>query len=291
MEDFSLKSGDRLYEVYHVTRYDYDGPVSLSLQALRITPRFRRFHQTLETEPGGNLRFLRDAFENPTYSFEYIGQTEVLSLTNRMKIIRSGANPYNFLLGPSALARPIVYNDSEKQALMGYFEPSAIQDPILKKAAQIFIPEEKETVSFLAALNQNIHTKLEYEPRDEPGIYTTEEILDRGKGSCRDFAALLQKLLQYEGLATRFVSGYLLETGDLQGAEAMHAWTEVYLPGAGWIGMDPTNGILTDDAFVPCAVAVNPDETTPIGGRYFAQTQVISSLSTELQIRCIGEGK
>jgi transglutaminase-like putative cysteine protease len=289
MEDFSLNPGDRLYEVYHVTRYDYDGPVSLSLQALRITPRYRRFQQKLETEPGGNLRFLRDAFENPTYAFEHIGKTTVLSLTNRMKVVRSNANPFDFLLGPTALQRPVEYSESEKQALMTYFDPQACEDPILQNAAELFIPEEKETVQFLAALNDSIHTKLEYEPRDEPGIYTTEEILERGKGSCRDFAALLQKLLQFEGLATRFVSGYLLETGDLQGAEAMHAWTEVYLPGAGWIGMDPTNGILTDEAFVPCAVAIIPDETTPIGGRYFATDPVQSTLSTELEIRCVKE--
>ncbi|MGE9291319.1 MAG: transglutaminase family protein [Puniceicoccales bacterium] len=290
MEDFSLKPGERLYEVYHVTRYDYDSPVSLSLQALRITPRFRRFQQSLETEPGGTIRFLRDAFENPTYSFEHLGETQVLSLTNRMKIIRSDKSAFDFLLGPTALSRPIEYSASEQQALMPYFEPGARRDPILKEAAKKFIPDEKETISFLTALNASIHTQLEYEPRDEPGIYTTQEILERGKGSCRDFAALLQKLLQYEGLATRFVSGYLLETGDLQGAEAMHAWTEVYLPGAGWIGLDPTNGILTDEAFAPCAVAILPDETTPIGGRYFAKKPVRSTLSTELKIVCTKEG-
>jgi len=136
-------------------------------------------------------------------------------------------------------------------------------------------------------VNGALNAKLNYEPRDEPGIYGSEELLQRGAGSCRDFAAFLQKLLHYEGLAARFVSGYLLETGDLQGAEAMHAWTEVYLPGAGWVGLDPTNGILCDEAFVPCAVAIHPDETTPLGGRYYSKVPIQSTMTTELQIRCV----
>ncbi len=290
MEKFPLNPGDRVYEIRHVTRYDYDGPVSLSLQSVRLTPRFRRFSQTIRTQPDGNLRFVRDAFENPTYRFEFIGETRILAMTNHMSVVRAQGNPFDFLLDNEALSRPIRYNQSERNALSAYFAPGACEDPVLQGAADRFFPETRETVAFLAGLNSRIHSEIAYEPRDEPGIYSPEELLDRGAGSCRDYAAFLQKLLQYEGLAARFVSGYLLETGDLQGAEAMHAWTEVYLPGAGWIGLDPTNGVLTDEAFVACAVAMNPDETTPIGGRYFANSTIRSSLSTELEISCLDPG-
>lgn len=288
MEELSLGPGERLYDVQHVTRYDYDGDVSLSLQAIRLTPRFRRFVQEIETSPTGSLRFLRDAFENPTYSFQLLGETGSLEVSNHMRVVRSDANPFDFLLNEEALSRPIQYSESERTALAAYFDPEAGRDPVLRAAASEYFPDESETVSFLAGVNTALHQKITYEPRDEPGIYSPAELMDRGKGSCRDYAAFLQKVLQVEGLATRFVSGYLLETGDMQGAEAMHAWAEIYLPGAGWIGLDPTNGVLTDDAFVACAVAINPEDTTPVGGRYFARSAVCSHLTTRLQIEPVG---
>lgn len=287
MEELSLDPGERLYEVIHVTRYDYSDSVSLSLQSIRLTPRFRRFTQIIEPAPQGNLRFLRDAFENPTYSYELIGQTRSIEMKNQMKVVRSGTNPFDFILANEALERPIQYNSVEKQGLSPYFDLEARNDPVLQSAMDSFGNDEKDTITFLTALNSALHTQISYQPRDEPGIFTAKDILENRVGSCRDYAFLLQKLLHFEGLATRFVSGYLLETGDMQGAEAMHAWTEVYLPGAGWIGLDPTNGVLTDDAFVPCAVAIDPEGTTPIGGRYFAVNPVKSELSTELQISLI----
>jgi transglutaminase-like putative cysteine protease len=203
-----------------------------------------------------------------------------------MRVIRTDRNPFNFLLSENALARPLRYSTREKQALAAYFDEEAARDPVLREAASRFFPNEEETVSFLTQTNTRLHSEISYEPREEPGIFSPAELMERGRGSCRDYAFLLQKVLQVDGFATRFVSGYLLETGEMQGAEAMHAWTEVYLPGAGWIGLDPTNGVLTDDAFIPCAVAINPDDATPIGGRFFAKSAVQSHLSTDLQIHC-----
>tara|TARA_R100000027_G_scaffold67743_2_gene68410 strand:+ start:615 stop:1328 length:714 start_codon:yes stop_codon:yes gene_type:complete len=235
---------------------------------------------------------MRDAYENPTYAFQFIGETSSFSVTNHLEVIKEESNPFNFLLAPHAIDLPLQYTQSERAGLLAYFASGEKNDNVLEKAVRQFAPTARETVPYLIELIQNLHTGIAYEPRDEPGIFTVDEMLRRGKGSCRDYAALLQKILQFEGFATRFVSGYLLDTGDMLGAEAMHAWTDVFLPGAGWIGLDPTNGVLTDSSFIPCAVSTLPDETTPVYGRYYSDSPVESALSMNLQItRGTGSGE
>ncbi|MEM0964745.1 MAG: transglutaminase family protein [Verrucomicrobiota bacterium] len=281
-----ILKGDKqeFYEVVHRTEYRYSIPVSLSLQSIRLTPRFRQYEQDLNATPEGSFRFVRDAFENPVYSYELLGDTDSFVVTNRLLLRKAERNPFDFLLSQNALELPVTYSESEKRALAPYLDASGETDPRLSEAAAEFLPKEKDTVSFLASLVGDLNEKLIYEPRDEPGILTTAELLDRGAGSCRDFSALLQGLLNRAGFASRFVSGYLLETGDLQGAEAMHAWTEVYLSGAGWIGLDPTNGIFTNEDFVACAVATQPLEATPVEGKCFSDERVESELETNLKI-------
>ena len=284
MEEFPLTGETRNYEVFHETRYDYPIPVSLSLQAIRLTPRFRRFRQSIEATPRGNLRFLWDAYENPVHHFEWIGPTESFVVCNRMRVERSGANPFDFLLDERALRRPVAYSDPERRILSPYLDDESTRDPALADLARDFLPGESDTVPFLTGLVGNVNGAFGYEARDEPGILDPAELRARGVGSCRDFAAFTLRILRAQGFAARFVSGYLLETGDMLGAEAMHAWVETYLPGAGWIGLDPTNGILTDDGFVACAVGITPDETTPVAGKFFADEPASSTMKTRLTV-------
>ncbi|MFP4353179.1 MAG: transglutaminase domain-containing protein [Puniceicoccaceae bacterium] len=285
MEELPLTGDARIYEVFHETRYDYSVPVSLSLQAIRLTPRFRRFRQSIEATPCGSLRFLRDAYENPVHHFEWIGPTESFVVRNRMTVERTRANPFDFLLEESALRRPVGYGDHERVILAPFLEDQSTRDPALGELARDFLPGETETVPFLTDLVRNVNTKLAYEARDEPGILDPAALCRLGVGSCRDFASFLLRILRHEGFAARFVSGYLLETGDLRGAEAMHAWVEAYLPGAGWVGLDPTNGILSDDGFVGCAVGITPGETTPVAGRFFADEAASSTMKTRLTVK------
>lgn len=277
------------HRIEHETRYDYPGPVTLSVQEIRLTPRLRPHGQELEVEPAGQLRFFRDAFENPVHAYERIGETRSLRVVNRLRLTRARDNPFDFLLAPGAEKLPVDYPAGQRAALAPFARETTPGQPGSEEAARAILPPETETVEFLVALTRAIHDRFDYEARDEPGIRSPGELLAAGKGSCRDFAALLAALLRHAGFAARFVSGYLLETGDLEGADSLHAWTETYLPGAGWKGLDPTNGVFCDDSFVPCAVGVAGEDAAPVIGRYYADRPVASSLTTTLRIRTEGE--
>jgi len=135
-------------------------------------------------------------------------------------------------------------------------------------------------------LNSAIHDHLAYERRDEGAAYTPEETLRLGRGACRDFAVLLAEVARGLGLAARLASGYLCEFGSAEkrAEGALHAWTEIYLPGAGWVGFDPTNGYLCNHHHITAAVGFTPEDISPILGRYFHPTPVAGSMTASLQI-------
>ena len=137
------------------------------------------------------------------------------------------------------------------------------------------------------ALNSTVHRTLSYTRREEQGIQSAGVTLERGSGSCRDYAVFLIELCRMLGLAARFVSGYLYEPtapGAVPAPTAMHAWTEVYLPGAGWRGLDPTRGIFCDDAFIPVAHSAIAESVNPIQGTIYGSSSVTSQLTIVLTI-------
>jgi len=283
MEELQVTVRHTTFEVRHRTTYQYQGPVTLSPQVIRMTPRHHRHDQSLEVSPTGNIRLSVDAYENPSRIYEKIGPLTEFEITNRLLVYAGNRNPFDFLLEPRGSSVPAAYDDRETAALAPF---RTLPPPLPAEALDLY-PEDRETVPFLVSLNQAVHNAFSYSSRDTPGILTPEELFRDGAGSCRDFASLLLLLLRAKGCAARFTSGYLLETGDLKGADAMHAWVEIYLPGAGWIGLDPTNGVLCDESFVPCAVAIHSEETTPVEGRYYADGPVASEMDASLKIRKI----
>jgi transglutaminase-like putative cysteine protease len=146
----------------------------------------------------------------------------------------------------------------------------------------------RETLALITALNSAVRASLVYTRRDEPGIQSAEQTLARGGGSCRDYAVLFVELCRLLGLAARFVSGYLHEPPDPAvpnpAPTAMHAWAEVYLPGAGWRGLDPTRAIFCNDAFVPIAHSVVGESVNPIQGSFYGAGPVTSQLTTRLTV-------
>lgn len=288
MEEFSVSPAERLYEIDHSTRYTYGADVTLSPQILRLTPRRHRHTAILSANPEGNLRPVWDAYENPTHVFEWIGPTRLFEVRHQIRVSRTLRDPFDFLLSPPGARIPVEYSSVEREALEPFLSSSRETRSDLPASAADLFPGERETVAFLVGLNKAIHQEFEYETREEPGVLSPSILLERRKGSCRDFAGFLLALLRKRGFAARFTSGYLLETGDRAGSDAMHAWAEVFLPGAGWIGMDPTNGVLCDDSFVPCAVASSPPQAAPIEGRYYADERVDSTLEAKLRITTSG---
>jgi transglutaminase-like putative cysteine protease len=247
---------------------------------LDITPAARRVATNDALDNGLDWAFFTP--DTPTTRLEFRSELLVETLD---------ANPFDFFLRPGACTFPFAYDEAERVALAPCLTPrSDTPAPAVLRdwlGGHLTSPPS-ETVPFLTALNSTVHRVLTYAPREEPGIQSAAETMACRGGSCRDYAAFLVELCRMLGLAARFVSGYLHEqpivnaTGPA--AQAMHAWAEVYLPGAGWRGLDPTRGIFCDDAFVPVAHAVIAESVNPIQGTFFGPPNVTSQLTTSLSV-------
>ena len=193
---------------------------------------------------------------------------------------------------------PFSYNPFERKALNAYLEigspstASKVLPWIWKEFPQLPV----DTLDLLTQLNHRIRERFQYLPREEEGVQWPDQTLTMGSGSCRDFALLFIEICRQLGFACRFVSGYFYDSPSGEGhvhnvaQGSMHAWTEVYLPGAGWKGLDPTNGILANDNFIPCAVANEPRLTSPIQGSYYhRQFRIPSDMTVSLTIEPAGQ--
>lgn len=281
----------------HLTRYDYTEPVSFAPHALYLRPREtarqRLHHFALEISPQARRIATNDPLDNALdwafFAAETLGTR--LEIRCELMVETLDANPFDFFLKPTALSFPFRYDPAEHVALAPCLTPrsdSPSPEFLRQWLAQHLPAPPAETVPFLMALNTAVQRALTYTRREEQGIQSAAETLARGTGSCRDYAVLLIELCRALGLAARFVSGYLYEpaaSGATPPLEpAMHAWAEVYLPGAGWRGLDATRGIFCDDAFVPVAHAAIAESVNPIQGTFYGPSTAISKLTTVLSV-------
>lgn len=282
--------------VTHVTRYDYSQPVSFAPHALylrpRETPRQRLHGFDLTLTPTARRIATTDAEDNALdwAHFESAARSTTLEFRSEFLVETLDANPFDFFLKPTALAFPFHYDAAETFALGSCFTAPRGADPAQLRAwlaAHLPAPPT-DTIAFVTALNTAVRAALSYSRRDEPGIQTPAETLVSGGGSCRDYAVFFIALCRQLGLAARFVSGYLHEAPDPAVSNpsppAMHAWAEIYLPGAGWRGLDPTRGIFCDDHFVPVAHTALAENVNPIQGAFYGPTGVTSQLIAVLSV-------
>ena len=282
--------------IIHATRYDYSSPVSFAPHALylrpRETPRQRLHSFELTLAPAARRIATNDAEDNALdwAYFDTATRSATLEFRSEFLVETLDANPFDFFLKPTALSFPFAYDAAESFALGPCFVSPPGTDRIQLRAwldAHLPAPPS-DTIAFLTALNAAVRTALCYSRRDEPGIQTPADTLARGGGSCRDYAVLFIALCRQLGFAARFVSGYLHEPPDPAVPNptppAMHAWAEVYLPGAGWRGLDPTRGIFCDDSFVPVARTALAENVNPIQGNFFSAGPTTSTLTTRLTI-------
>ena len=239
-----------------------------------------------ETNDDANVRFGRDIFDNCVASCSYEKPACELSFELELDLDLQEKNPFDFLLPDESVMLPFSY-PREMHLLLAPFQANDTEDPLdipCWKYPTAASPQP--TVAALTNLNRCLHECIGYERREEGPARSPAETLRTGRGACRDVALLLASVLRQLGLAARLTSVYLREAQDAKERRAegsLHAWTEVYLPGPGWIGMDATNGIFANHNFIAAAVGISPDDITPIDGRFFAQA-ADAQMTTRLEL-------
>ncbi|MBN8504096.1 MAG: transglutaminase family protein [Burkholderiales bacterium] len=265
----------------HVTRYRYDRLVGLGPQVVRLRPaphcRSKVLSYSLRIEPGEHfINWQQDPFSNYLARLVFPEKTREFTVTVDLVAEMAVLNPFDFFLEPGAEQFPFRYGEAQQAELAPYLVKEAATPAFAAFLAGIE-REPRATIDFLVALNRRVQQAVSYLIRLEPGVQTPEETLCKASGSCRDSGWLLVQLLRHLGLAARFVSGYLIQLRpDVKaldgpsGAEHdftdLHAWCEVYLPGAGWIGLDPTSGLLAGEGHIPLACTPQPSSAAPISG-------------------------
>jgi len=265
----------------HVTEYRYDRRVGLSPQVVRLRPaphsRTPILSYSLRIEPAGHfINWQQDPFANYLARLVFPQPTDHFRVTVDLVAEMAVYNPFDFFLEPSAEKYPFRYEAALHHDLAPYLAKEPLTPRLRDFLATVDVGEQR-TVDFLVALNRRLQREIRYLIRLEPGVQTPEQTLERAAGSCRDTGWLLVQLLRHLGLAARFVSGYLIQLKpDVKsldgpsGAETdftdLHAWCEVYLPGAGWIGLDPTSGLLAGEGHIPVACTPDPVSAAPVTG-------------------------
>ncbi|KAB0641386.1 DUF2126 domain-containing protein [Burkholderia latens] len=270
--------------LHHTTRYRYDRPVNLGPQIVRLRPaphcRTPIVAYSMTVEPAQHfINWQQDPFSNYLARLVFPERTKHFAITIDLIAEMSVYNPFDFFLEASAEQYPFSYDDALKTELAPYLacDPQTSAAPLFRAYLDGVDRTPAGTVNFLVALNQQLQRDISYLVRMEPGVQTPEQTLELASGSCRDSAWLLVQLCRHLGIAARFVSGYLIQlTPDVKALDGpsgtsvdftdLHAWCEVYLPGAGWIGFDPTSGLLAGEGHIPLACTPQPTSAAPVEG-------------------------
>ena len=267
--------------IEHGTEYLFDKPITVHPHVIRLRPaphcRTPVHAYSLKVTPEKHfINWQQDPFGNYLARFVFPEKTSRLSIDVEVIAEMTVINPFDFFLEEAALTFPFAYEEQLARDLKPYLEVRE-QGPLLRQWLQGVDRSETPTVDFLVDLNRRLQREIAYLIRMQPGVQTCEETLERGSGSCRDSAWLLAQILRHLGLASRFVSGYLVQlTADVKALDGpsgpeqditdLHAWTEVFLPGAGWIGLDPTSGLLAGEGHIPLACTPDPAGAAPVTG-------------------------
>ncbi len=267
--------------------YRYERRVSLSPHIVRLFPRDALQARVLKldfaTNATGAVHWRHDLYDNVVAQCFYPREDDRLVYRLDAEIAAEERNPFGFLLDSRSLQWPAEYNPREREVLGAFIAPEKTDLPsALRPMAG------SETVNALVTMNQWIHDHIAYERREEGEAYTPAETLRLRRGACRDTAVLLAAALRAQGLAARLVSGFLWESAsdpaERKADSALHAWTEVFLPGAGWVGLDPSNGVLADHHYLATAVGIVPSDIAPVSGLYFGREPIPGKLETSLRI-------
>ncbi len=290
--------------IYHLTHYKYDRPVTLGPQVIRLRPaphsRTKVLAHSLKVSPETHfVNLQQDPYGNWLARFVFPEPVTELKIEVDLTADMTVYNPFDFFVDDSAEHWPFSYPEDLQQDLSIY----RVIEP-MTEALQGFldtVPQDKiRTVDFMVNLNAQIANLVTYTIRMEPGVQSPEETLTIGSGSCRDSSWLLVQALRHFGFAARFVSGYLIQLKpDLEALDGpsgtdvdftdLHAWVEAYIPGAGWIGLDPTSGLLAGESHIPLAATPHYRHAAPIAGGFAAAGTPEVSFDFDMQVQRVAE--
>jgi len=240
----------------------------------------------LDISPSHTVQWKRDILDNSVAVVAIAQPTDLLRIASTVIIQHYDENPFDFRMDDYALMHPFAYTESDRVELDPFLQPVYPNDRgmIIRWLEDSGWRQPTLTFTLLDRINRGIAVGFSYQIREEQGVQSPGSTLQQRSGSCRDFAALFTEACRHLGLASRFVTGYLFTwAGDADYAST-HAWAEVYLPGAGWKGFDPTSGEVTGDRHIAVAVARHPEAVPPVAGDFVGTTQQRPLLSVILRV-------
>ncbi len=264
----------RRIQISHQTRYLFAGRVTLGPHRLLLRP--REGHNLLiessklHIEPAAMLRWHSDAFDNSIAVASFELTASELLIASQVVVQHYDDAPLDFIVVDYAVNYPFFYSQSEATILAPYLvRTGGLSAAVSEWLGSIWrAGEDIQTFGLLARLSARVHSDFSYQAREEEGVQSPEQTVNRRVGSCRDFANLFIDVVRSLGLAARFVSGYLNTGASDSYGGATHAWAQVYIPGAGWKGFDPTIGELAGHNHIPVAVACSAEDVPPVSGSY-----------------------
>jgi len=276
-----------LLQITHHTRYHYSQPVFLEPFTVRLRPRsdasqtLRNYSIEVSPRPGG-MTHCNELYGNNTETIWFDGLQDDLRIDVSILVETHRDNPFDFFVtDPAALTLPLVYQPDLANVMMHYLIRERDQSGLSTFTEEMLHASKHQTVPFLTMLAEAIYQRFEYTLREQGDAWTATETMRQGKGSCRDVAVLFIEICRSVGIASRFVSGYCLGD-DAANSGDMHAWAEVYLPGAGWRGFDPSRGLLINDDYIAVAAGQRAQDAAPTCGNF--RGEATSALEAEISI-------
>lgn len=275
--------------ITHRTEYQYHSPVTFGPHRAMVRPReghdVHIERSVLEISPKAAVRWLRDIYGNSIAILTFSAPARNLIIYSDVVVAHYDENPLDFLIDPTALSFPFQYAHDEQPELVPFRLSSYPHDGTALQTwlAGLYTPGDIiNTFDLLNRLNTRIHETFRYEQRDELGVQAPSRTLERRSGSCRDYAVLMMEAARYWGFGARFVSGYIQLDQSQHGAT--HAWTEIYIPGAGWRGFDPTNNKFAGAEHVSVAVARDPEKASPLSGAWEGASGAFCRMDVSVQV-------